>query len=167
MKASGTNTATRTSAMAIGGRARREAGLDVALHVLDHDDGVVHDDADGEHKPEQRQRVDREAEHIHHRERADDGHRHRHQRDDGCPPGLQEQDHDQHDERHGFQQRVDDGLDGGLHELRRVIDDVIVDAVRHAALDVGHRGAHVLCDLQGIGTRRLEHADADGRLVVQ
>ena len=33
-----------------------------ALDVLDHDDRVVHHDADREHQPEQRQRVDREAE---------------------------------------------------------------------------------------------------------
>ena len=41
---------------------RREPRLDVALDVLDHDDRVVDHDADGEHQPEQRQRVDREAE---------------------------------------------------------------------------------------------------------
>ena len=34
------------------------------LDVLQHDDGVVHDDARGEHDREQRQRVDREAERV-------------------------------------------------------------------------------------------------------
>ena len=34
---------------------------EVALHVLDDDDGVVDDEADREHDREQRQQVDREA----------------------------------------------------------------------------------------------------------
>ena len=50
-------------------------GGDVALDVLDHDDGVVDDDADGEHEAEQRQVVEREAEHRHEEERADERHR--------------------------------------------------------------------------------------------
>ena len=37
-----------------GGLARRQAGFDIALDVLDHDDGVVDHDADREHQPEQR-----------------------------------------------------------------------------------------------------------------
>ena len=32
------------------------------LHRFHHHDGVIHDDADGEHHAEQRQRVEREAE---------------------------------------------------------------------------------------------------------
>ena len=35
----------------------RQALLQPALDVLQHDDGVVHDDADGQHQPEQRQVV--------------------------------------------------------------------------------------------------------------
>ena len=39
------------------GRARVEAGRDQPLDVLQHHDGVVHDDADGQHQAEQRQVV--------------------------------------------------------------------------------------------------------------
>ena len=64
MKASGTNTAISTSAMAmigpghlahrpVGRLARRQPCLDVALDVLDHDDGVVDHDADRQHQAEQ------------------------------------------------------------------------------------------------------------------
>ena len=45
-----------------GGEQRRLAVLDAAVDVLDLDDGVVDDDADGEHDGEQRQHVDRGAE---------------------------------------------------------------------------------------------------------
>ena len=73
MNAIGTNTAQSTSVMAMiglvtsrhgadGGVVRREAVLDVALDVLDHDDGVIDHDADGQHEAEERERVDREAE---------------------------------------------------------------------------------------------------------
>ena len=92
----------------LGGLARRQPLRDVPLDVLDDDDGVVDHDADGQHQPEQRQRVDREAEREQHGERADDRHRHGDQRNDRRAPGLQEQDDDEHDQRDGFEQRVDD-----------------------------------------------------------
>ena len=38
---------------------RRHALLDVAVDVLQHDDGVVDHEADGQHQRQQRQRVDR------------------------------------------------------------------------------------------------------------
>ena len=85
MNAVGTNTADRTSAMAISApptssivRARRVSRrhplVEIALHVLHHHDRIVDDDADGEHEPEERERVQREAERLEHRERADERH---------------------------------------------------------------------------------------------
>ena len=49
----------------------RHAVLDVVHDRLDHDDRVIHDDADGEHEAEQGEHVDREAEHREKDERAD------------------------------------------------------------------------------------------------
>jgi hypothetical protein len=95
----------------VGGLARREPALDVALDVLHHHDGIVHHDADGQHHAEQRQRVDREAEASISAERADDRHRHGQQRNDRRAPGLQEHDHHDHHQRDGFEQRVHDRLD--------------------------------------------------------
>jgi hypothetical protein len=82
MKAAGTNTAHSTRAMAIKAEptssmllraaSRGERPVrDVALDILHHHDGVVHDDADGKHEPEERQIVEREAEHRHEEEGAD------------------------------------------------------------------------------------------------
>ena len=76
------NTANSTSAMAISAPPTssmvlcaasrgRHALADVALDVLDHDDGVVDDDADRQHQAEQRQLVEREAERRQHGEGAD------------------------------------------------------------------------------------------------
>ncbi|KWT85151.1 hypothetical protein APY03_3954 [Variovorax sp. WDL1] len=151
----------------VGGIAWRQARLDVALHVLHHHDGVVHHDADGQHQPEKRERIDREAQQVQHREGADDGHRHRQQRNDGSAPGLQEQDDHQHDQRDGFEQCVHHGIDGGAHELRRVVGDAVLQPFGHELRQLVHRLAHIGGDLQRVGTRRLEHADAHGLLVVQ
>ena len=128
MKAAGTNTAHSTSAIAISApptssmllmaaSCGREPGLDIALDVLDHDDGVVDHDADRQHQPEQRQIVEREAEHRHEEERADQRHRNGDDRDDRRAPGLQEQDDDQNDE----DDRLDDRL---LHRVDRLLDEL-------------------------------------------
>ena len=151
----------------IGGVARRQPRLDVALDVLHHDDGVVHHDADRQHQAEQAERVDREAEQVHHREGADDRDRHRQQRDDGGAPGLQEQDHDQHHQRDRLQQRVHHRLDRGAHELRRVVDDLVIDAFGHRLLQLRHGLAHAVGDLDRVGARRLEDRHGDRVLVVQ
>ena len=50
---------------------RRHALLDVPLDTFDHDDRVVHHQADCQHQPEKRQRVDRKTEDLHYEERAD------------------------------------------------------------------------------------------------
>ena len=81
-----------------GGVARRQALLDVMLDGLDDDDGVVDDDADGQHQAEQRQVVELKPSDGHDGEGADDGHRHGDQRDEGRPPVLQEQQHDDGDQ---------------------------------------------------------------------
>ena len=56
------------------GITRRQTGSDIALHVLDHDDRIVDHDADGENQAEQRQIVEREPEHRHEEEGADQRH---------------------------------------------------------------------------------------------
>jgi hypothetical protein len=52
--------------------ARGKPFLDVAFDVLDDHDRVIDDDADRQHEAEQGERIDREAERIHHGEGADD-----------------------------------------------------------------------------------------------
>ena len=83
MKATGRKIATIATVAASGGEgdlARADGGgLDLALpvlavaeDVLEHHDRVVDHDADGERQAEQRERVQREAEEVHHDERAED-----------------------------------------------------------------------------------------------
>ena len=103
----GTNTAHSTSTMAMTGpvtscmalmaasRAVTRLLAHDALDVLEHDDGVVHHDADGEHHAEERERVDGVAEQQQPGERPDERHRHGRERDEGGAPVLQEEEHHQ------------------------------------------------------------------------
>ena len=90
MKATGTNTESSTSVIAMIGAVisriaslvasrRRELGmlLHDALDVLDDDDGVVDHNADGEHQGEQRHRIGGIADGVEHDEGADQADRHR------------------------------------------------------------------------------------------
>ncbi|KAF5044627.1 hypothetical protein DSECCO2_489720 [anaerobic digester metagenome] len=105
----------------VGRVAGREAVLvHDALDVLDHDDGVVHQQADGQDHGEHGQGVDGVAESRQHAEGAEQDHGHGDGRDEGGPEVLQEEVHDQEDQDHGFKQRADHLLDGDAHEGRRV-----------------------------------------------
>ena len=94
--------------------------LDVPEDVLQHHDRVVDDEPDRQHHRQQRQRVDREAEHVHERERADQRHRDRHERDDRRAQASQEEEDHQHDE----QDRLADRLEHDLAIERSMNTDV-------------------------------------------
>jgi hypothetical protein len=137
--------------------ARFQTASDIAFDVFHHDDRIVHHDAYREHQPEQRQRVQRVAECLECRERADDGHRHGDDRNDGGAPFLQKQHHDQHHEQRGFEQGFDHLVYRLSDEHRRVVDDRVVDPLRKALLERGHRGTHILRQFQRVGARLQKH----------
>ena len=107
--------------------------LQPALDVFHHDDGVVHDDADGQHQAKQRDVVEAEAQGRHDGERADDG-------DTGTaiigrsarPPVLQEHQHDDADQDDGLEQGLDHVVDRLADERRGVVGDLVVDARRES-----------------------------------
>ena len=89
----------------------RHALAQIALDVLDDDDGIVDDDADGQHEAEQRKRVERDAHRRHDREGPDQRHGNGDDRDDRGAPSLQEQDDDHDHEQHRFKKRLHHGID--------------------------------------------------------
>ena len=89
--------------------------LDVAHDVLDHDDRVVDDEADGDGEAHQRQIVEAVAQHVHHAEGADQRQRHGDAGNDGRPQVAQEQEDHHHHQADGEQQ-------GELHVGDRVAD---------------------------------------------
>ena len=160
MKATGTNTESSTSVMAMIGPviwriaswSPRAAPSPVLLHhaldVLDHDDGVVDHDADRQHQREQRHGVGGEADSQQDGEGADQADRHGDDRDDRRAQAAQEQeDHDHHQ---------DEGLDQRLHHLADRVgheDRGVVEHARLEALGEARRAARPACALHRAGGR--------------
>ena len=147
------------------GLKRCAAFLDVTLDILDHDDRVIDHDADREHQAEQRERVNGKAEQIEHGEGADDRYRNGDQWNDRGAPGLQEQDHHQHDQRDRLEQRVNDGRDRFSHEDRGIIIRAVAHTGRELPGELVHLCDHSVPGRQRVGAGRLERAD-DGRVVM-
>ena len=135
----GTKTAQRTSTIAITGPVTSSMAFfaaslgdrsvfDVTLDVLNHDDGVVHHDADRQNHAEQRQRINGEPQRLHPGKCADQRDGHCHGRDQRGTPRLEKKIHDEKDQDHRISQGLDDFVDRNLDESRRVVGDV----VRHA-----------------------------------
>ena len=117
---------------------RLHAVFDIARDVLDHDDGVVDDEAGGDGQRHQRQIVETEAEQIHRAERADDRQWHRQARNDGAGQRAQEHEdhqHDQHDREHQLEFDVGDR---GADRHRAVTEDRDVEASGSVAFSCGN-----------------------------
>ncbi len=135
--------------------------LHVPLDVLDHDDRIVHDNACGKDDREERERVDREAEEVHERERADEGYWHRERRDDRGAPALEKQEHHEHDEAHRLGERLEhlpNRLlnDRGCVERNRVLQ-ARRERLRQARQLRKREGVHV----ERVGGRQRDHGEAD------
>ena len=79
--------------------------LDVSGDILDHDDGVVDDEACADRQRHQRQVVEAEAGKPHHAECRDQRERQCHRRDDGCRDRPQEHEDDQDDQADAERER--------------------------------------------------------------
>ena len=150
-----------------GRRHRVEPVLDVVHHGLDDDDGVVHHDADGEHQPEHRQRVDGEAEEREEDERSDERNRHRQQRDERGPDILEEYEHHERHQDDRLDERLEDLVDGGLDRRRRVVDDLVVHVRREESPGAGHGVVDRLGRLELVGARQQVDGHRAGRLAVE
>ena len=117
----------------------RIALLDVAHDVLDHDDGVVDDEADGDGHRHQGEVVDAVAQRIHHGEGGDQRQRHGDRGDDGRPEVPQE-DQDDHDHQGDGQDQGELHVgDRRLDRQRAVGHQVDLQRGRQGGQDAGHR----------------------------
>ncbi len=147
--------------------ARMQAGGDVALDVLDHDDGIIDHDADRQHQAEQRQIVEREAERGHEEERADQRHRYGNERNDRRAPGLQEQNDHDHDKQGRLADGLDHGVDRLLNELGRIEENVVFDPGREALRQFCHQALDALGGCKRIGAGALENGERHRRVVIE
>jgi hypothetical protein len=135
----------------------------VPVRVLQHDDRVVHHDADRERKREQGEVVDREAQEVHDREGGHDGRGNREAGDDRGAEIPEEDEDDHHHQSRGDEQGLLGLLDRPLDEDRLVESGVDVDAGRERLLDPGQLRPDQLGHRDDVGLGLPHHADRDRR----
>ena len=145
---------------------RRQAFLDVAFHRLHHDDGVVHDQSDGQHQAEERQGVDRESEQGKDGKGADEGDRNGKGRNERRPPSLKEDEDHEDDEGQRFKKRFDDLADSFVDGSCRVEGNGIVEVGREPFLGLLHHLPDALDRGKGIRARQLVDGHDAGGLAV-
>ena len=139
----------------------------VPVRVLQHDDGVVHHDADGQREREQGEVVDREPEEVHDREGRDDRRGDREAGDDRRPQVPQEEEDDHHDQAGREDQRLFGLLDGALDEDGLVERGRELHARRERRLDPRQLCADGVGHLDDVRLGLPDHADRDGRCAVE
>ena len=137
------------------------------LHVFDHDDGVVHHEADGEHEAEQADRVDGEAHCQQERQRSDQRDGDGDGRNERRAPVLQEDEDNTDHQGQCLEQRDDDLLDRRRHEERGVVGNLVGDIVGKALRQDFHLGPDLIGHVERIGVGELIHREECGWLSVQ
>ena len=146
---------------------RRQALFHVLFDILDDDDSIIDDEADGEDHREERQCVDREVEHDERAERTDQGNRNGEQRDDRRAPVLQEDEDDEDDEQQCLEERHENLFDGCADVVRRVEDRRHLHARRQRLLRFIKDLADFADCLHGVCITRELNAEADGRVAIE
>ena len=178
MNATGTNTATDRQRRRDDGETDLDRGVHRGLlrllahaqvphDVLDLDDRVVDQDADDERQREQRQDVQRVAEHPDRPERRDDRQRQRDGGDGRGAPVAQEQPHDDDREDRAFDQHLHRGVERLLDVVdRRARLGELARAGTPAASALDD-GARVLGDVERARAPRAHDLEADDGLAVE
>jgi hypothetical protein len=101
------------------------------------------------------------------RERADERHGNRDERNHRRAPRLEEEDHDHHHEGRGLEDRRLHFPHRLRDELRRVVDDVVVEPGREVGAKTGHQRFHAVCRLERVRAWPLEDGNGHRWLVVE
>ena len=145
---------------------RRAAMLDVAIDVLNHHDGVVDHEADGDRQRHQRQIVETEVEQVHRRARAEQRERHGDARDRRGPEVAQEQQNHQHDEADGEREREFHVRHRGTNGRGAVQDGFDLDGGRNPGGQLRKLRLDLVDRFDDVGAGLLEHRQDDSGLVV-
>ena len=138
----------------------------MAVDVLDHDDGVVDDEADSDREGHQREIVEAEAHEIHEGGRAQQGEGDRDARDQRRPEAAQEQEDHGDDESHGDEERALNVGDGGTDGLGPVREDLDLDRRRERRLELGEDLLDTVHRIDDVGRGLLEDDQEDAGLTV-
>ena len=140
--------------------------LDIAGNVLQHDDGVIDDEADRDGQRHQRQVVDGIAEQPHQGACAEQGERHSHARNYGGPQTAQEDENNHDDKHYGDEQGELHIVDGGANGLCAVGQSEDVNCRRNCGTQLRHSFFDLIDDFDDIGTGLLKDDQNDAALAV-
>ena len=136
--------------------------LHQALDVLDDHDGVIDQQADGQHHGEHGQRVDRIARHHQHPESAQQHHRHGDERHQRGAPALQEDQQNREHQHDCLEERVINLLDRQLDEGRGVIGGAELHPLGQRGAQPVELRAHGGGGVHGVGASFKVHPEARG-----
>ena len=134
--------------------------VDTPAHVLEHDDGVVHNQTDGQYQGKQSQQVDGKIE----EQQGDKGgghrHWHRHGRNQNGPWTAKEQEDREHHQHQGNRQGGIDLFHGAFDEYRTVEAGQNLHAFGQRPVQLCHQRRGDPRHLQGVGRGLALQADA-------
>src|ERR1019366_6236464 len=131
----------------------------MAVDVLQDDDGVVHDPADGYRQSAQGHDVDRDTGNEHERERGHDRDRNAHRGHEGGPQAEQEDEDRNHREEGAEAAFTDQAVPGLDDEGRGVRDDVYLEAALVLLAQLLELGRDPLDHVHGVRIGGLGNAD--------
>ena len=150
----------------VGGKQRGLTLVNPALDVFQHYDGIVHHQADGKNHRQQGQYVDGKTQEA----QTDKGTNHRnrngHRGNEGRPPGAQEQEDNQDNQRHCDGERGDHFLDGSPNENGFVVAFRDGDFRWQCLPDLLQLGADGIGNRNGVGLGLADNPHADGGLAI-
>ena len=130
---------------------RLHAAFDVARDVLQHDDGVVDDEADRQRDRQQRDIVDRIAEHEHERAGADQRDRQRERRNQVAAGDFRNTKMTMTTSAIEMRERALDVADRLPDRHRAVVEHAHLDRGRQLRLVIGNLRLHAVDDVDGVG----------------
>ena len=130
------------------------------LHVFHHHNGIIDEQANGQHQGKHGQGIDGIATQGQHAKRAHQHHRHCHGRYQSGAPILQKHIHHHHHQHNGFKQGFQYLFYRGFDKWRAVLAGGRAVAIWEIGLKFFDFGADGLCHIQGIGT--VGQDDAQG-----
>ncbi len=133
---------------------------------LEHDDGIVDDQADGDGQAQQRDVIDAVAQRVHQPEGHAQADRHRDRGDQRRGDAAEEQEADQHHQPDGDDQAFLHVVHGGSDGQAAVEHDVELGARRQRLLQRRQRGTHAIHDVDGIRIGLAEHGEDERPLPV-
>ena len=142
-------------------------GLDPSGDVLTHHDGVVNNDAGGEHESEQDQAVQVGSAQPHQHQAAHQGHRYGNAGDHRQPPAPQEQHQHQQHQQHRIPQRGEGAIQVGLHVVGHIHNHRQLHARRKARRQLFELCLHRAAHRDGIGSIPLIQPHRHRALTVQ